>query len=543
MSDFASPLSFANVHAFFAHSAEAFADRSFMSVLDETAGIYGIEAGEISYRTMSQRIEAHREAYRLAGYGKGHRVGLLVENRPCFIEHWLALNGLGVSIVPVNPDLRASELNYLIDHSEMDLAVVIASRQSDMRSAGPGLNMIGPDDPVPAAQSTASCQTAGQDDEAALLYTSGTTGMPKGCVLNNSYFLNCGRWYREIGGYCAIGFDGERMLTPLPLFHMNALACSTMAMVAVGGTLIVLDRFHPKSWWQNVKDARATVIHYLGVMPAMLMNAPATRVETDNKVRFGFGAGVDKKLHGPFEQRFGFPLIEGWAMTETGNGGITVCSKGDRHVGTSNIGAPEPEVAIRVENEIGDECTIGEPGELLVRRNGPDPRFGFFNRYLKDEAATTEAWLDGWFHTGDIVSRNADGTLCFVDRKKNVIRRSGENIAAVEVEGVLNKHPAVDAAAVAATPDPVRGDEVFALIVLANTAARNEPEKLASEICQWCSTQLAYYKAPGFIAFIDGLPLTSTNKIQRGEMKKLATSLRNDPATLDVRHLKKRQAA
>jgi acyl-coenzyme A synthetase/AMP-(fatty) acid ligase len=176
---------------------------------------------------------------------------------------------------------------------------------------------------------------------------------------------------------------------------------------------------------------------------------------------------------------------------------------------------------------------------LLVRREGRDPRRGFFAGYFKNPEATDEAWADGWFHTGDIVRREADGSMFFVDRKKNVIRRSGENIAAVEVESALMRHPAVKAAAVAAVADPVRGDEVFACLKV-----DGEPgEALALEIVGWCLGQLAYYKAPGYVAFVDALPLTSTQKIQRRELKDLAERLVQDPATVDTRAMKKRTAA
>lgn len=545
MDAFPQPTDFANVHDFFMHTARAFPERPFMRVVAETAAIYGIEAGDIGYGDMAARVTKRREAYERAGYCAGYRVGLLLENRPVFIEHWLALNGLGASIVPINPDLRQAELDYLIGHSEMSLAVAIAARHDDLTaaSAKSGLAVVGPDDEPPAAPEHMADETADCDIEAALLYTSGTTGLPKGCVLNNSYFLNCGHWYRNVGGHCALTFNGERMITPLPLFHMNALACSTMGMVAVGGCLTVIDRFHPKSWWQSVREAQATVVHYLGVMPAMLMGAPEAADDRAHDVRFGFGAGVDRTLHAPFEERFGFPLIEAWAMTETGNGAVVAASHGERNVGSNCFGAPAPEVEVRIEADSGDEAAPGEPGELLVRRAGTNPRYGFFDRYLKDEAATAEAWRDGWFHTGDIVRLNDDGSLSFVDRKKNVIRRSGENIAAIEVEGVLNRHPAVEASAVAATPDTVRGEEVFACIVRSAPDGDKDASVLAGEIVEWCLTQLAYYKAPGFIAFVDRLPLTSTNKVQRGELKGVVAALRDDLATIDLRHLKKRKAA
>ena len=187
---------------------------------------------------------------------------------------------------------------------------------------------------------------------------------------------------------------------------------------------------------------------------------------------------------------------------------------------------------------------MGEHGELLVRHAGDDPRYGFFAGYLKDEAATDEAWQDGWFHTGDIVRREADGALRFVDRKKNVIRRSGENISAVEVESVLMQHPLVKAVAVAAVPDPVRGDEVLACVVPESLPADADAMADAARgIVQWCLEQLAYYKAPGYVAFVDSLPLTTTNKIQRGEMKALAPTLPGTARCVDTTGMKKRQEA
>ena len=309
-------------------------------------------------------------------------------------------------------------------------------------------------------------------------------------------------------------------------------------MIAVGGCLTALDRFHPRSWWASVRASKATCLHYLGVMPSMLMGAEESDADRDHSVRFGFGAGVDPKLHAAFETRFGFPLVEAWAMTETGAGAVICANRTPRRVGESCLGAPEVGLEVRLIDDAGREA---EQGELLVRRAGKDPRRGFFAGYFKNAAATDEAWEGGWFHTGDIVRQESDGAVFFVDRKKNVIRRSGENIAAVEVESTLMRHPAVASAAVAAVSDAVRGDEVFACIVAKD--AGTDPAVLAQEITQWCLTQLAYYKAPGFIAFVDTLPLTATQKLQRGVLKTLAADLRDAPATYDMRGLKKRTAA
>ncbi|MCQ8782136.1 AMP-binding protein [Mangrovibrevibacter kandeliae] len=536
----------ATVFARFARTARQFRERPFLAILPETASAYGIAAGSIAYGEALERVESLAAAYRAGGYGPGDRVGLLLQNRPDYVFHWFALNALGVSVVPINPDLRSAELEYLIAHSEMALAVAIPERIADLEAAaqagGSSLAAIAPDAAPPASsRPPRSNADPARDTECALLYTSGTTGRPKGCVLANDYFLIAGEWYATIGGLCDLrSAPPERMLTPLPLFHMNAMAYSLIATVTVGGSIAILDRFHPRSWWDSVRTFDATVLHYLGVMPAMLMSAPESASDTAHSVRFGFGAGVDKSLHAPFEARFGFPLLEAWAMTETGAGAVIIASREPRQVGTSCFGRPEAAVETSIRTDAGTEAGIDEPGELLVRAAGGNPRRGFFREYLKDEAATAEAWAGGWLHTGDVVSRDAEGQLHFVDRKKNVIRRSGENIAAVEVETVLGRHPAVAQVAVAPTPDPVRGEEVVALIV--PKAPDEAGPRLAEEITRWCLARLAYYKAPGFVAFVPAIPLTSTAKIQRGALKDAVAAALGEGKAIDTTGLKKRTA-
>jgi acyl-CoA synthetase (AMP-forming)/AMP-acid ligase II len=532
----------------FARSAARHGQRPCLALLPETAKVYGIPAGETSYRAAAERVADLIAAYRAAGYGHGHRVALLLENRPDFFLHWWALNALGVSLVPINPYLRAPELAYLMSHSQMVAAIGVPHRQADIkdaaRAAGMRLPVVGPDDPPAPIYAPPPCaRQPDRGSECALLYTSGTTGRPKGCVLTNEYFLYAGHWYRSVGGLMALKDGVERMLTPLPLFHMNALAYSTMAMLASGGCLIALDRFHPNSWWQSVKAARATIVHYLGVMPAMLINAPAGDDDRQHLVRFAFGAGVDHGIHARFEARFNFPLIEAWAMTETGAGAVVVAASEPRHVGTGSFGRPGPEVEVRVVGDDGAEAGIDQPGELWVRHAGPNARYGFFHAYLKDAAATAAAWDGGFFHTGDVVRRGADGTLFFVDRQKNVIRRSGENISAVEVENVLMAHAALKQVAVAAAPDRLRGEEVFACVVAKHPPVnRSQRERLAAEIVNWCLERLAYYKAPGYVAFVAEVPLTPTQKILRGPLKELvAASLASD-ACVDTRARKRRMA-
>jgi acyl-CoA synthetase (AMP-forming)/AMP-acid ligase II len=535
------------VAAAFARTCASFPGHDWLTILPETARSYGIEARTWSYREAQVQIERLAAQYAAAGYGHGHRAGLLLLNRPEFLFHWLALNRLGVSVVPINPDWRSAELEYLIGHSEIAVAACLPERAAELaaaaRAAGRKLALTAPDGGVleradaaaPHAQRSPDVRT-----ECALLYTSGTTGRPKGCILPNEYFLWAGTWYAGIGGLCEVRPGRDRMITPLPMTHMNAMAYSAMCMLLTGGCLVLMDRFHPGSWWDSVRASHATIIHYLGVMPAMLLGAPPSPDDARHDVRFGFGAGVNPRHHASFEQRFGFPLLEAWAMTETGAGAVMIANREPRDVGTACFGRAEPRVECRIVGDDGRDVPAGAPGELLVRRAGARPRFGFFAGYLKDEVASAAAWEGGWFHTGDLVTRDASGMFRFVDRKKNVIRRSGENISAVEVESVVAQHPAVAAVGVTAVPDELRGDEVFACVVpRAGYAAQ---ESLAREIAAACRARLAYFKAPAYIAFCDVLPLTPTEKIQRADLKALARRLLEQRRCFDLTMMKRRES-
>ncbi|WP_295534944.1 AMP-binding protein [uncultured Pseudacidovorax sp.] len=536
------------IHDAFTASAARTPQADFLFTEPVTAEVYGITPGATAWAEAAAEVERLRLAYAQAGWGHGHRVGLLLENRPAFLYHWFALNALGVSVVPINAEMRSAELAYLIGHSEIGLAVTLPQRAADLQAAaaqaGRTLHTMtadATDVPAPTEPAPRANEVVGPGSECALLYTSGTTGRPKGCMLSNAYFLRAGEWYAGLDGVCAFRRDQERLMTPLPLNHVNAMAFSTMVVLVAGGCLVQLDRFHPRSWLQSARDSGATIVHYLGVMPAMLLAAAEAPADRDHAIRWAFGAGVDRKNHAPFEARFGFPLVEAWAMTETGAAACIMANHEPRQVGTSCFGRAEDFVEVRLVDDEGQDVPAGMPGELLVRSSGDDPRRHFFGGYLKDPTATDEAWQGGWFHTGDMVRRDEAGHLYFVDRKKNVIRRSGENISAVEVESVLNQHPAVKVSAVAAAPDAVRGDEVLACIVIDPDAAAEPGEALAADIVRHALAQLAYYKAPGHVAFVDALPLTASQKIQRGELRQMAQALPGSKGCFDTRAMKKRQ--
>lgn len=499
---------------------------------------YAVGGLAISYGEMARQVAAQRERYRAAGFGAGHVVALSLDNRPEFFVHFFALNSLGVAMLPLNPDLRADELSYQFSIAEPDAALVLERYTSVVREAGMAAERIfGPDAIVPRATTHATRYEAADADPCALLFTSGTTGKPKCCVLSNFYFAELARWYVEDG--CPDMQPGkEVILTPLPMFHMNALGCSALGAVLLRSTLVPLDRFSASRWWASVAEARATIVHYLGVMPAILLKLAPSQFDRGHNVRVAFGAGVDPMHQPAFEERFAIPLVEAWAMTETGGGATTSTAGGERHIAQRCIGYPHPAMEFRIVTDDGVDSVAGEPGELLVRANDQNHRRGFFTEYLKDAKSTEEAWAGGWFHTGDVVRCGQDGAFFFVDRKKNIVRRSGENIAVVEVEGVLQNLSQVVAVAVAPVPDDIRGEEVMAMIVLSGVTPQDDLNALAQQIAQSSSAQLAYHKVPGYIAFVNNLPVTATQKLQRAEIKMLARKLLGSPLTVDLRDMK-----
>jgi len=528
----------------FLRTAATAPDAPFLCAPPAPGRPYHPDGVELSYAEVRAQVLRFRDAYAAAGYGHGHRVALLFENRPEFFFHYLAVNALGCGVVPVNPDYRYDELAYQMDHSEADVIVSIPERVAALEAVAkergkplPVVDAAAWPGSLPRPGPAPRRDAPGLDSECGLLYTSGTTGRPKGCVLSNFYYLNAGAWYRGLGGRLAIEPGRERFLNPLPLFHMNCLAVTATCAILTANCLILPERFSPRRWWGDVVATRATIIHYLGVMPPLLLNQEPVPEEAAHRVKAGLGAGVEPELHEAFERRFGFPLVEVWGMTETGR--IFSDCLEPRAIHTRAFGRPRDGFEARVvddqDREVAPEC----PGELVVRWGGPEgPRHGFFSGYLKNDEATREAWRGEWFHTGDVVRRTANGMLIFVDRKKNIIRRSGENIAAAEVEATLQAHEAVAQVAVVAAPDEIREEEVMACVVPMPGVTADRA--LAERLCDFCLDRLAYFKAPGWVLFVESLPTTGTQKVQKTQIFPPGEDPRHRPGALDVRSRKKR---
>ncbi len=471
---------------------------------------------QLTYLETALAVDAHSQALARAGYGRGMRVAVLLG---ATLEHYLvklALNRLGLSCVPVNPDYRTAELAYLLEDSGAVLAICSDDFSAQMRegiaAAQTNPRMVAFDDildRLPPAPFVPDGGGVTPQDEASLLYTSGTTGRPKGCILGHEYELMVGATYLDVPGHISLREGQERILNPLPAFHVNAGVLTFLATIQSGNAMIQPERFSAKTWWRDIQDTGATIFHYLGVVISVLLADTSTGPEVIGNLRAGLGAGVDPSLHGVFEERFGIPLVEAWGMTEMCR--VLHIAEDPRMIDTRAMGRARNDLECRVVGGDGTELPRGTPGELLIRHSAETPRKGFFSGYLNKPDATAEVWRDGWFHTGDTVTMDASGMVFFVDRAKNIIRRSGENIAAAEVENVLFEDSRVVNVACIAVPDQMREEEVMACIVLGEGVAPDEAT--ARAIFDRAFAQMAYFKPPGWIRFMTELPVTGTQKV------------------------------
>lgn len=497
---------------------------------------------ELTFGEVGSRVDALRDYYAWAGFGPGSRIATLLPQRWDFVAHYLALNALGATVVPFNPDNTQADLVYLMAHSEAELILVEADRVRDLEAVRTEVGATFTIADIDAMPSDVCAVRPLADGEPALdtictiLYTSGTTGEPKGCVLTNETHLLAGACYRDMGGVLTMRHGEERFFNPTPFHHVNNLVVTITCCILTANCLILVRRFSPSGWWDEIRATRATVMHYVGIIPSLLMNMPVSPGQQEHGLRFGFGAGIEPQLHRAFEERFGIPLVEIWGMTETPR--VFGDNFEPRQIDTRAFGRPTADYQARIADENGNEVARGTPGELLVRDGGSNPRRGFFAGYLKNPEATEAAWKGGWLNTGDVAVQSEDGMLFFVDRLKNIIRRAGENISAAEVEAAIITHPGVRQIAVIAVKDEIRDEEVMACIVPEEGIETGTA--LADALIDWSLERLSRYKVPGWIGFVDRLPVTASQRLQRTRIFDKGVDPRALPGMIDLRERKRR---
>ena len=463
-------------------------------------------------------FESNRIANALITQGvrPGDRIALMLRNRAAFPLNWLGIVKAGAVMVPLNVFYKTTDAGYLLEHAgvsrvicEPDLAALIAESAPYLskQDAVMTVNEQGAfDDSRPDTPTRPPAVTVTPESLANVQYTSGTTGRPKGCMLSHSYFL-------RFAWRVAISHEGlsdtDVMLTAQPFYYVDP-QWNTITSLLVGAELVVLDRFHPSTFWDRVRHHRVTWFYCLGVMPKLLLKTPAQDNDRDHCVKRITCSGIPTLDHCEIEQRWGAPWYETFGMTETGLDIAVTIEEHDELIGSGCIGRPVKTREARIVDSNDRPAPRGEPGELVLR--GP----GIMDGYYRDEKATANTFRNGWMHTGDIARMDNDGLIFYIGRLKDMIRRSGENIAAVEVEEVIMQHKAIRLAACVAVPDDLRGEEVKAYIVLqpGHTSESVSPQALSD----FCRERIAYFKVPRYWTFVADMPRTPSEKIIKSEL-------------------------
>jgi crotonobetaine/carnitine-CoA ligase len=445
-----------------------------------------VRAGDEERTVAEIRDAAARRAGGLAAarLGVGDRVALISENRLEVLELWLGCAWLGAVLVPVNTALKGAHLEHVL--SDADTKLVVHERELEELPLG---------EPVPP-------RAVLRGDPAAILYTSGTTGPSKGVICPQEQWY---WWALLTGDVLGIGPD-DVLYTNLPLFHTNALNTFCQALLW-GATYALGPRFSASRFWGRCAEADGTVTYLLGPMVSILLRQPPSPDDRAHRARIALAPATPPELHEPFRERFGVELIDAWGSTETN----IVLSNTQANNRPGTIGRLLDPFEARVVDEEDRDVPDGTPGELIVRTR---EAHAFAAGYLNRPEATAEAWRGGWFHTGDRVVRDADGSFCFVDRIKDVIRRRGENISAFEVEQVLQSHPDVTAAAVIPVPSELGEDEVMACVV-----ARDGAMLKPAEVVEFCEERLAGFAVPRYVEFLEELPLTPSGKVEKYKLR------------------------
>ncbi|MCX4149949.1 MULTISPECIES: AMP-binding protein [Paraburkholderia] len=531
------------VYGQFSEAAHEGPELPFLCYPSSPTRSYMPDGCELSYGHGLTIVDDLAARYRDAGYGHGHRVALIAGNRPEHFWHFLALNSIGVCVVTLNPEYRPHELAYGIDFPKCSAVVAvdpwIANVEEVAQTLVPAVPVIDasalPARYPPPARAPDPVGADKSEWPALIIYTSGTTGRPKGCIISNASCLAAANSYTDAGGLLDLVQRKERIYIPLPAFHMNVSVYTLNTITKIRGCLIMQDRFTVSRWWSDIRETRATGFHYMGIIPPLLLKSAPVEDDKRHNLKFGQGAGVDPLVREAFEERFGVPLIEAWGMTETSR--AIQNSHTPRCLEPRAFGRPGPPLEVRIVDESDRQLPLNTPGELTIRAAGDDPRRGFFSGYLNQPDETEHAWRGGWFHTGDIVTQRVDGMLFFVDRLKNIIRRSGENIAAAEIEEALHILPQVKSAAAMAVPDEFHDEEIMACVVLMPGV---EPTVETATALLFATRQtLADFKVPAWISFVDTIPVTGTQKVQKGQIFDVGQDPRADRRSHDLRAVKR----
>jgi len=480
-----------------------------------------------SWGEFAEAIDAAAGMLLDRGVRKGDRVAIMATNSDVHVLLMFALARIGAIMVPVNPEFGVAEAQYVMGHAGVSAVAcsteTLAVAREAAREIGPspwfmlvdeaveGLPLLS--DLVRQAGRRKLPDDISPDDTCAIIYSSGTTGFPKGVMHSQRNFVLSGE--RHVARVHLQPDD--RVLCILPMFHINALFYSVAGTATAGACLIIAPKFSASNFWRFAADTGATMVNVIMAVSTILARRPRTEFVPEHKLRLVTGAPFTREAMDVFQKEFGIgKVIEGFGMTEI-PGAFSNPYDGPHKLASMGKPGVHPDPSrewtqARVVDDEGRDVPNGTTGELAVRV--PTLMQG----YYRDPEQTAAAFRDGWFLTGDLVRREDDGYFFFVARKKDIIRRRGENVAGAELDRIIGEHPGVSEAAAIAVESELGEDDIMTVVVRKPGAAVE-----ASDIRDWCAARLAAHKVPRFVVFADALPHTPTHKVAKHILKKDGT--------------------
>lgn len=492
---------------------------------NKAAYVFGEDT--VSYGQFYGQVEAMAATLEQKGIGQGDHVALVLGNSPAFLISYFAVLARGGVVIPINPTYTPDEMAYILLDGDVKAIVALSPLVAQAEAAltklpqlrlvisvpyadVPALKREGDIEFLPFSEAFAPTKTevveVDEEEVAVILYTSGTTGKPKGALLTH---LNLFSNAHSIGEYLEITPE-DKALAALPMFHVFCLTVIVNAPLLRGATIVILPKFSPQDVFDLVPKHRVSIFAGVPTMYNFLlqtaMKVPAYASALKHvRVFVSGGASLPVQLLESFEQQFECKILEGYGLSEASPVTCFNPLHGERKAGS--IGPSIVHVENKVVDELGEEVGVDEVGELIVR--GPNVMKGYYK--LPEETSMT--LRDGWLYTGDLAKRDNDGYFYIVDRKKDMVIVGGYNVYPREVEEVLYQHPGIVEAAVIGVPDAEQGEAVKAFIV-----TRDEQVTL-DEIRAFAATKLAKYKQPTHIEIIEELPRNTTGKILRTVLK------------------------
>lgn len=463
------------------------------------------------------------------GVRAGQRIAVMSLNHPSTVFLFVALARLGAVMVPINPEFRAEEARYVLTHA--DISGVISSpaalptvrealaatpmrpwlmlNEPSSTESSPDHDTFSLDREILESRPAVPAHAEDPDDPCVFIYTSGTTGFPKGVMHSQRNVVLAGegfvqRMYLQ---------PDDRLMCILPMFHINALFYSLAGALAAGAALILIARFSASRFWHDVAQHRATEVNTMAAVSTILMRRPRSEFVAGHALRKIYGAPFTAETYRVFADEFGVPtLIEGYGMSEI-PGALNNPFLGPHRVGSMGQPSRHPDASLkfaelRIVDDTGHELPHGETGELAVKT--PMLMKGYF----RDPQQTEAAFRDGWFLTGDLAWRDAEGYFWFVARKKDIIRRRGENISGAELDRIVELHPDVIQCAAIPVPNDLGEDEILVAAILRPGATLTEPG-----LAEWVRQRLAASKAPRYVIFVPALPQTPTHRVAKFKLR------------------------